>query len=690
MQKLTRRSVLQLMLQAGAVAALSPLYLASPANAETASAIDQDQLPAVQYQAFVPFLIARSGGKLTLSGYNGKQFEVSIPRATSEGQTLIVQNRESGEVRKITLHTLYDRQAKIGLKIYEELDSKVNFLQGSSRDRCKSVYETLEDGGYVESIEALGLLDYIVSTSNTLSEDIKQRYLIASQNSKLLGIEQAIKASLEVSDLTLQESRDLLGTFKTITAGNPISNLEDAVRLDAIVAGSALPTEIKDRYAIASATSLALTADLAIINQLEKVPSTKEVFLPVYQRIRDGKKLSDDERQIAQILDHQISTSSLPPIVIATYALTRGEEFSSTNQRQISKLVKEFIALNNDIDKPSREDVKNVQQVASQLVPGATNLLTTMGAEASTGAALSSLSGGAATNATLALLGGGSVAAGGLGMLGGLAVATGGAALLGAAGILLYASVSEFDREDYKNLGISVGAGTLTASAATLAAWTIAGAGTSLTGAAGIASTLAALGGVSVLTGGTALIASGATFLVWSLLKTNKKRDTNTLQEIEVRLHALGEPPKADSFAGVMLDSLPSEYSANPVYKGIDLELKKARNAMKSWLNLGESETIIAAIDTSMWNDLKEGICLTNQRIVWKGSFQDTEEITYIQLKEALTGKVSVLLESQQEYDGLQRLLSLLDVFLSEESEIEFSNFLVHFIQTPIFLAHEG
>ena len=685
MQKLTRRSVLKLMLQAGAVAALSPLYIAFPANAQTAYAIDQDQLPTVQYQAFVPFLIARSGGKLTLSDYNGKPFEVSIPRTTSEGQTLTVQNRESGEVRNITLHTLYDQQSEISLKIYEELDSKVNFLQVSSRNRCKSVYGILEDGGYVESIEALGLLDYIVSTSNTLSEDIKQRYLIASQNSKLLGIEQAIKASLEASDLTLQESRGLLGTFKTITAGNPISNLEDAVRLDAIVAGSALPTEIKDRYAIASATSLALTADLAIINQLEQVPNTKEVFLPVYQRIRDGKKLSDDERQIAQILDRQISMSSLPLIVIATYALTRGEEFSSTNQRQISELVKEVIA-DEIIDKIE----KAKDTAAAQLVPGATNLLTTLGAEASTGAALSSLSGGAATNATLALLGGGSVAAGGLGMLGGLAVATGGAALLGAAGILLYTSVSEFDREDYKNLGISVGAGTLTASAATLAAWTIAGAGTSLTGAAGIASTLAALGGVSVLTGGTALIASGATFLVWSLLKTNKKRDTNTLQEIEVRLHALGEPPKADSFAGVMLDSLPSEYSANPVYKGIDLELKKARNAMKSWLNLGESETIIAAIDTSMWNDLKAGICLTNQRIVWKGALQDTEEITYIQLKESLTGKVSVLLESQQEYDGLQRLLSLLDLFLNEESKIEFSNFLVHFIQTPIFLAHEG
>jgi hypothetical protein len=273
-------------------------------------------------------------------------------------------------------------------------------------------------------------------------------------------------------------------------------------------------------------------------------------------------------------------------------------------------------------------------------------------------------------------------------MLGGLAVATGGAALLGAAGILLYASVSEFDREDYKNLGISVGAGTLTASAATLAAWTIAGAGTSLTGAAGIASTLAALGGVSVLTGGTALVASGATFLVWSLLKTNKKRNTKTLQEIEVRLHALGETPKADSFAGVMLDSLPSKYYPDPVYKGINLELNKVRNAMKSWLNLGESETIIAAIDTSIWNDLKEGVCLTNQRIIWKIPFEVTKEITYKQLQAMLPGKTSSLLHSSQKYDVLRK--SLLNVLPEEESKIEFSNFLVHFIQTPIFLAHEG
>ncbi len=75
--------------------------------------------------------------------------------------------------------------------------------------------------------------------------------------------------------------------------------------------------------------------------------------------------------------------------------------------------------------------VDNSLEISSGLLSGATaGALTGMGAygavgmlaSASTGTAISTLSGAAATNATLAWLGGGSLASGGLGMVGGTAV----------------------------------------------------------------------------------------------------------------------------------------------------------------------------------------------------------------------------------------------------------------------------
>ena len=76
---------------------------------------------------------------------------------------------------------------------------------------------------------------------------------------------------------------------------------------------------------------------------------------------------------------------------------------------------------------------KSLKRIAARTVGGATapaltsGIVATVGT-ASTGTAISSLSGVAATNATLAWLGGGTLAAGGLGM-------AGGAIVLGAIGI---------------------------------------------------------------------------------------------------------------------------------------------------------------------------------------------------------------------------------------------------------------
>jgi hypothetical protein len=676
-RQFSRRDALKLALQTSAIVAISQFSRTSPAYAESGSS---GNLPSVSYQSFVPYSIARRGGKQTLYAYEGTRFTIDIPERSSEGDVVQFINNETQVVRNIALHTLYDRNSKIGLEIFEELDSRVDFLLESSRDRCKSIYESLEDGQPVTDLEALGLLDYIVSTSK-LSEHIQQQYKIASENSKVLRILDTIQVALDASSLSPAEKQGILGTFAQITAGDSISNLSVLPSLDAIVAGSALPIELKERYGFASTASLAFTADLAILNLLDDLPNSNEL-IAVYSQVRDGQELIEDDRWVAKEIDHRIAHSTLPPTFINMYAVARAGEFQEANQKGAIKLVQEL----NEASKDAREDARKARNIAAGIIPNTTKVLTSVGVEASTGAAISSLSGGAAMNATLAFLGGGSVAAGGLGMLGGLAVATGGAALIGAAGVLSYAFVSELDRQDYVNLGISVGSGAVVGTAATVAAWTFAGAGGSLTGAAALSSTIAALGGVSILTGGTALVASGTAFVVWSLLKRSKKRDGTELQAIEVRLHALTEPPRPGSFAQVLIDSLPDRYESNIVYKGENLDLQQAKNSIKTWLKLEEDEKILAEIDTTFWNDLKGGICFTDRRIVWKKILQDAGNISYSELKQVFSNRVSSILSSGQDgYDSLQKVVDLAETLLNEDSQREFAAFLNNLVQTPEF-----
>jgi len=83
---------------------------------------------------------------------------------------------------EFTIRTLYDTNSRIAAKIYDEIDN-TQFISTSSKIKCKSVYEEIEDCKVVKDIPTLELLDYLVLTSN-LSPDLRQRYEIAA----LLGL----------------------------------------------------------------------------------------------------------------------------------------------------------------------------------------------------------------------------------------------------------------------------------------------------------------------------------------------------------------------------------------------------------------------------------------------------------------------------------------------------------------------
>ena len=247
------------------------------------------------------------------------------------------------------------------------------------------------------------MLDYVINTSK-LDENIKKRYALASQNSRLLMISEVIEKSLEKSSLD-QENKTLLpGTFEYLKSGLPIPNFQTLTELDSIVYNADIRDSLRQTYAFGSAVSRALTVDYLIIEKINTAPqltfNSQQNYLSIYKEVRDGKKVSDSD--LLQEMDSFILESDLPENAKLVYLQTHDQ--------------------NIDDEKDLEYNLQNLRQTyqnGGNVAPYATKVISWVGTEAATGVTISSLSGAAATNATLAVLGGGSVATGGLGMLAG-------------------------------------------------------------------------------------------------------------------------------------------------------------------------------------------------------------------------------------------------------------------------------
>lgn len=725
--QLNRRRFMKL--SAAGVVSLAALELL-PGTTKSASAGTANGKFEEKYQIFVPYGTARRGGSQAITLRSGDTIKVEIPRRLRENHELTVKGVgvQRNDVTVIC-HTLYDTTVRIGDKIYTEIDQTSFIKDELTKDRCKALYESLEDGKFVQDLPALELLDYVIASSK-LEEDISQRYSIASYNSRLKGIESAIADALARSELKKDRQKLLKGIYEYVRASEPVPDFAALTDLNAIVAGSNLPQQLKQTYLIASAKSKAFTVDFLIVELISQKLSgeQKEEYLSLYQKVRDGEEISEEEKGALESLDRLIVDSNILETCKTVYlaartrffdktagsendpileAIESSPEFTEEQKRKYAsaynlvvksepgtEIKKEVaqdatILLDEFIDKakippaykyaygvlrgqffeenPELAEVdwvhgttrQVVKASAAGLVPTATSAASVLGVEAGTGVAISSLGGAAATNATLAALGGGSVAAGGLGMLGGLAVATGGAALIGAAGLLSVALLTEMDAEDYRNLGIAGTAGVVTGATVAFVAWTGAsalGIAGTLSGAAAITSTISALGGLSFITGGTALVVFGTGFVVWSFLQGNKSRDKNALHQLESRLYALNEPSD-DSLVVFIEENLPKEYEREGVYRAPEIPLDKLSNALSKYGNISSQEKVLALIDTSLWGDAKDGILLTDRKIVWKPGFSSPEFVNYSELNWPTIWKVSKLLLSDRDEAKLARFL---------------------------------
>ncbi|WP_156823733.1 hypothetical protein [Oscillatoria acuminata] len=597
-----------------------------------------------RYRIFVPNITVARGGKARVVLRSGEDCTIDIPRRVADQSEFTIKNKGlQGNDIVIVTHTLYEPSAKIQENIEYEIES-APFLQKVTQENCLQAYLKITEGKYFDDLATLDLLDYVVASSK-LDETIQQRYEVASQNSRLVAIEEAIENILAKSELNLNQKQVIRGTHQYVRAGDPVPNFEDLTDLAAIIAGAELNPGLQQYYLQALAKAKAVTADFLIVQLIadpRQSPQLNEKdrikYLKVYQQVRDGKNVLDQKSLNG--LNQLIANSNILKTCKVLYFLAQDRFFENAASAQ-----EDFGDL--------RQVANKVKRTGAAIVPTATNALTWLGVEAGTGVTIASLNGAAATNATLAALGGGSISTGGFGMLGGLAVATGGAALIGAAGILSIALVSQLDGQDLKNLGVAGLTGTLAGAAAVFVAWTgasVLGIAGTLSGAAAITATISALGGLSVLTGGASLVAFGTSYVVWSWLNGKKSRETKIINQLEARLYTyIGKLSVDDSLFAFLKTKLSQEhYDSEQVFFAPDIPLDKLTIALKKWGKIGNGEKVLSFVDTSESLNSMEGIFFTNQGIVWNGN-RSRGSLRYQDLEIYTSGLIADLLSNKEQ-----------------------------------------
>lgn len=118
-----------------------------------------------KYHIFVPYKIARYGGKQIVDLRTGESTQIDIPQNLSDRHQIEVDG-VSLKQKKIYIicHTLYD-SGSLGTKAIEKIETS-NFLLGEiTKDKCKQVYHDIEEGEYIENIADLDFLDSVIESS---------------------------------------------------------------------------------------------------------------------------------------------------------------------------------------------------------------------------------------------------------------------------------------------------------------------------------------------------------------------------------------------------------------------------------------------------------------------------------------------------------------------------------------------
>ena len=227
---------------------------------ETENNLEQEEI----YHIFVGYQTANQGGTQKVTLKSGKSYNVRIRPNSTEGSTLRLQKCGlKGDDAFLVLHTFYNPELNLDRRI-NSLVIRASIYE-RSKTRCLEAYNRINSGLYTYDLAALNLLDFILESSN-IDSLIGLGYRIASENSRWVGIDKGLEQVLDSSNLMEVEKQRLKGIYLYIKSGEPMPNFEKFRQLDAIILNSAIAPELKDKYLLASAISMAVRIDMLIVN----------------------------------------------------------------------------------------------------------------------------------------------------------------------------------------------------------------------------------------------------------------------------------------------------------------------------------------------------------------------------------------------------------------------------------------
>jgi hypothetical protein len=290
----------------------------------SAKSTGSSELPEEVYHVFIGYEIAEKGGSQNVTLKSGKSYDIKISPA--------LENACKRRLKKcglqdndafVVFHTLFHE----GLNIYRQINQQVAHapIESLSKSQCSEAYGVLNAGQAVKNLPALDLLDFIVLSAN-LSREIRDRYIIGSQNSRLRAIEECLEEALAAAYLTEAKKRLIKSAYQFIRAGEAVVNFTALHQLNAIVLNSYLFPGLVYQYLIAAATSSALALDAWIEQEILSKVSEKEQkkYLGVYHQIRDGEAV--DQPEILSLLDALVGAADIPQAAKVIYKLA-GDRF---------------------------------------------------------------------------------------------------------------------------------------------------------------------------------------------------------------------------------------------------------------------------------------------------------------------------------------------------------------------------
>ncbi|MCL2924097.1 MAG: hypothetical protein MGF17_05550 [Trichodesmium sp. MAG_R04] len=381
------------------------------------------------YHIFVNYQVASQGGTQKVTLKSGKSYNVRVRPNSTEGSTLRLQKCGlQGNDAFLVLHTFYNPELN--------LDRRMNnvviraSIYERSKTRCLEAYNRINYGLYIYDLPALNLLDFIVEFSN-IDSIIGLSYRIASENSRWVAIDKGLEQVLDSSQLMEIQKQNLKGIYLYIKSGEPLPSFTDFRQLDAIILNLAIASELKDRYLLASATSIAMRIDILIINLIYSSTEIEQnkypQYLSIYQQLREGAKVV--KFGMIEKLDSVIFQSEIPQICKIVYQLLRDRYFESN----LEVYQNDFKIVFSKFKKKEKfvKQLKNSEKITNSFG----NIAIQQG--------------------MLIQEVDDAVSSGGVGVLAGVKVLKGGEALIGAVGVVAIAHTLEMSTQEKIKLGIT-------------------------------------------------------------------------------------------------------------------------------------------------------------------------------------------------------------------------------------------